>query len=114
MADPSGFRYAITSLLIVGRGRFRRDADLAASAPHDGRPWVDASMAGPQLINREGRAGGRCARPGRIRRRPHPRRENWPLDHIDERGGEAAKRKDKPVIVYCATPAIAPRRRRRR
>src|SRR5467141_2118031 len=73
MADPSGF-HTQQPPADRRRGRFRRDADLAASAPHDGRA-VGRRLHGDAAHQPRGRAGGRCARPGRIRRRPHPRRE---------------------------------------
>src|SRR5437667_216212 len=73
MADPSGFRTQQPPA-DRRRGRFRRDADMAASAPHDG--WaVGRRLHGDAAHQPRGRDGGRRARPGRIRRRPHPRRE---------------------------------------
>ncbi len=65
-----------------------------------GGPWVDASMA-TQLINREDALVVDVRDPGEYGAGHILGAKNWPLDHLDERGGEAARRKDKPVIVYC-------------
>ena len=67
-----------------------------------GGPWVDASKA-TQLINREDALVVDVRDPGEYGSGHILGAKNWPLDHIGERGGEAAKRKDKPVIVYCDT-----------
>jgi len=67
-----------------------------------GGPWVDASMA-TQLINREDALVVDVRDPGEYGAGHILGAKNWPLDHLDERGGEAARRKDKPVIVYCDT-----------
>jgi rhodanese-related sulfurtransferase len=73
-----------------------------------GGPWVDASMA-TQLINREDALVVDVRDPGEYGSGHILGAKNWPLDHIDERGGEAAKRKDKPVIVYCDTGDRTPK-----
>ena len=73
-----------------------------------GGPWVDASMA-TQLINREDALVVDVRDPGEYGAGHILGAKNWPLDHIDERGGEAARRKDKPVIVYCDTGERAPK-----
>ena len=73
-----------------------------------GGPWVDASMA-TQLINREDALVVDVRDPGEYGAGHILGAKNWPLDHIDERGGEAAKRKDKPVIVYCDTGDRTPK-----
>ena len=65
-----------------------------------GGPWVDASMA-TQLINREDALVVDVRDQGEYGAGHILGAKNWPLDHLDERGGEAARRKDKPVIVYC-------------
>ena len=73
-----------------------------------GGPWVDASMA-TQLINREDALVVDVRDPGEYGTGHILGAKNWPLDHIDERGGEAAKRKDQPVIVYCDTGDRTPK-----
>ncbi len=73
-----------------------------------GGPWVDASKA-TQLINREDALVVDVRDPGEYGTGHILGAKNWPLDHIDERGGEAAKRKDKPVIVYCDTGDRTPK-----
>ena len=73
-----------------------------------GGPWVDASMA-TQLINREDALVVDVRDQGEYGAGHILGAKNWPLDHIDERGGEAARRKDKPVIVYCDTGDRAPK-----
>lgn len=73
-----------------------------------GGPWVDASMA-TQLINREDALVVDVRDPGEYGAGHILGAKNWPLDHLDERGGEAARRKDKPVIVYCDTGERAPK-----
>ena len=73
-----------------------------------GGPWVDASMA-TQLINREDALVVDVRDQGEYGAGHILGAKNWPLDHIDERGGEAARRKDKPVIVYCDTGERAPK-----
>src|SRR3989442_1751928 len=73
-----------------------------------GGPWVDASMA-TQLINREDALVVDVRDPGEYGAGHILGAKNWPLDHIDERGGEAVKRKDKPVIVYCDTGDRTPK-----
>jgi len=59
-----------------------------------GGPWVDASMA-TQLINREDALVVDVRDPGEYGAGHILGAKNWPLDHLDERGGEAARRKDK-------------------
>ena len=73
-----------------------------------GGPWVDASMA-TQLINREDALVVDVRDPGEYGAGHILGAKNWPLDHLDERGGEVARRKDKPVIVYCDTGERAPK-----
>jgi rhodanese-related sulfurtransferase len=73
-----------------------------------GGPWVDASGA-TQLINREDAVVVDVRDPGEYGTGHILGAKNWPLDHIGERGGEAAKRKDKPVIVYCDTGDRTPK-----
>ncbi len=73
-----------------------------------GGPWVDASMA-TQLINREDALVVDVRDPGEYGAGHILGAKNWPLDHIDERGGDAAKRKDKPLIVYCDTGDRTPK-----
>jgi len=73
-----------------------------------GGPWVDASMA-TQLINREDALVVDVRDPGEYGAGHILGAKNWPLDRLDERGGEAARRKDKPVIVYCDTGERAPK-----
>ena len=73
-----------------------------------GGPWVDAPRA-TQLINREDALVVDVRDPGEYGTGHILGAKNWPLDHIDERGGEAAKRKDKPVIVYCDTGDRTPK-----
>ena len=73
-----------------------------------GGPWVDASMA-TQLINREDALVVDVRDQGEYGAGHILGAKNWPLDHIDERGGEAARRKDKPVIVYCDTGDRTPK-----
>ena len=73
-----------------------------------GGPWVDASGA-TQLMNREDALVVDVRDPGEYGAGHILGAKNWPLDHIDERGGEAAKRKDKPVIVYCDTGDRTPK-----
>ncbi len=73
-----------------------------------GGPWVDASGA-TQLINREDALVVDVRDPGEYSTGHILGAKNWPLDHIDERGGEAARRKDKPVIVYCDTGDRTPK-----
>ena len=73
-----------------------------------GGPWVDASMA-TQLINREDALVVDVRDPGEYGAGHILGAKNWPLDHLDERGGEAARRKDKPVIVYCDTGDRTPK-----
>src|SRR5881392_2705723 len=73
-----------------------------------GGPWVDASMA-TQLINREDALVVDVRDPGESGAGHILGAKNWPLDRLDERGGEAARRKDKPVIVYCDTGERAPK-----
>ncbi len=73
-----------------------------------GGPWVDASKA-TQLINREDALVVDVRDPGEYGTGHILGAKNWPLDHIGERGGEAAKRKDKPVIVYCDTGDRTPK-----
>src|SRR5438552_17932045 len=68
-----------------------------------GGPWVDASMA-TQLINREGALVLDGRDPGEYGAGHILGAKNLPLSRIDAGGAEiAAKRKDKPVIVYCDT-----------
>jgi rhodanese-related sulfurtransferase len=73
-----------------------------------GGPWVEASRA-TQLINREDALVVDVRDPGEYSTGHILGAKNWPLDHIDERGGEATKRKDKPVIVYCDTGDRTPK-----
>ena len=73
-----------------------------------GGPWVDASKA-TQLINREDALVVDVRGPGEYGTGHILGAKNWPLEHIDERGGEAARRKDKPVIVYCDTGDRTPK-----
>ena len=73
-----------------------------------GGPWVDASMA-TQLINREDALVVDVRDQGEYGAGHILGAKNWPLDHLDERGGEAARRKDKPVIVYCDTGDRTPK-----
>jgi len=73
-----------------------------------GGPWVDAPRA-TQLINREDALVVDVRDPGEYGSGHILGAKNWPLDHIDERGGEAAKRKEKPVIVYCDTGDRTPK-----
>ena len=73
-----------------------------------GGPWVDAPRA-TQLINREDALVVDVRDPGEYGTGHILGAKNWPLDHIGERGGEAAKRKDKPVIVYCDTGDRTPK-----
>ena len=73
-----------------------------------GGPWVDASMA-TQLINREDALVVDVRDPGEYGAGHILGAKNWPLDRLDERGGEVARRKDKPVIVYCDTGERAPK-----
>src|SRR5947207_13274191 len=73
-----------------------------------GGPWVDASMA-TQLINREDALVVDVRDPGEYGAGHMLGAKNWPLDRLDERGGEAARRKDKPEIVYCDTGERAPK-----
>ena len=73
-----------------------------------GGPWVDASMA-TQLMNREDALVVDVRDPGEYGAGHILGAKNWPLDRLDERGGEAARRKDKPVIVYCDTGERAPK-----
>ena len=73
-----------------------------------GGPWVDASMA-TQLINREDALVVDVRDPGEYGAGHILGAKNWPLDHIDERGGDAAKRKDNPLIVYCDTGDRTPK-----
>ena len=73
-----------------------------------GGPWVDASMA-TQLINREDALVVDVRDPGEYGAGHILGAKNWPLDHIDERAGDAAKRKDKPLIVYCDTGDRTPK-----
>jgi rhodanese-related sulfurtransferase len=73
-----------------------------------GGPWVEASRA-TQLINREDALVVDVRDPGEYGTGHILGAKNWPLDHIGERGGEAAKRKDKPVIVYCDTGDRTPK-----
>jgi rhodanese-related sulfurtransferase len=70
-----------------------------------GGPWVDASGA-TQLINREDALVVDVRDPGEYGTGHILGAKNWPLDHIDERGGEAARRK---VIVYCDTGDRTPK-----
>jgi rhodanese-related sulfurtransferase len=50
-----------------------------------------------------GRAGRGRARSGRVRRRAHPRGKNVPLARVEEGANDLAKRKERPLIVYCDT-----------
>src|SRR5436853_6589234 len=68
-----------------------------------GGPWVDASMA-TQLINREDALVLDVRDPGEYGAGHILGAKNLPLSRLDAGGAEiAAKRKDKPVIVYCDT-----------
>src|SRR5437762_295082 len=59
MADPSGFRTQQPPA-DRRRGRFRRDADMAASAPHDGRA-VGRRLHGDAAHQPRGRWWSMCA-----------------------------------------------------
>ena len=68
-----------------------------------GGPWVSATQA-TLLINREDALVVDVREPGEYGAGHILGARNVPLAQIDGRissGGELAKRKDKPVIVYC-------------
>ena len=55
------------------------------------------------LINREDALVVDVRDPGRIRRRAHPRRKERAAGARAEGANELAKRKERPLIVYCDT-----------
>ena len=68
-----------------------------------GGPWVSTGEA-TQLMNREDALVVDVREPGEYGAGHILGARNVPLAQIDERissGGELAKRKEKPVIVYC-------------
>jgi rhodanese-related sulfurtransferase len=67
-----------------------------------GGPWVNATQA-TQLINREDALVVDVREPGEYGAGHIIGAKNVPLSRIDAGGPELAKRKDKPVILYCDT-----------
>src|SRR3989475_5600599 len=65
-----------------------------------GGPWVDASMA-TQLINREDALVVDVRDPGEYGAGHILGAKNVPVARIDERASELAKKKDRPLIIYC-------------
>ena len=72
-------------------------------------PYVRRATAGPsvtpaqatQLINREDALVLDVREPGEYGAGHILGARNLPLANVDQRGAELAKRKDRPVIVYC-------------
>ena len=68
-----------------------------------GGPWINTTQA-TQLINREDALVLDVRDPGEYGAGHILGAKNLPLSRLDAGGAEiAAKRKDKPVIVYCDT-----------
>jgi rhodanese-related sulfurtransferase len=65
-----------------------------------GGPWVDPLQA-TQLINREDALVVDVREPGEFGAGHVLGAKNVPLARLDAPGADLAKRKDKPVIVYC-------------
>ena len=65
-----------------------------------GGPWVDALQA-THLINREDALLLDVREPGEYGAGHALGAKNMPLSRLEAGGGDLAKRKEKPVIVYC-------------
>ena len=65
-----------------------------------GGPWVDALQA-THLINREDALLLDVREPGEYGAGHALGAKNMPVSRLEAAGGDLAKRKDKPVIVYC-------------
>jgi rhodanese-related sulfurtransferase len=65
-----------------------------------GGPWVDALQA-THLINREDALLVDVREPGEFGAGHALGAKNVPLSKLESAPGELAKRKEKPVIVYC-------------
>ncbi len=69
-----------------------------------GGPWVNPAQA-TQLINREDALVVDVREPGEFGAGHILGARNVPVARLAEGSGDLAKRKDKPVIVYCDTGA---------